>query len=259
MTSPTPLRNHASLRSQYRGTLAFLASFAVAAAFAGEIKDDIKAAAKALAEKPNYTWTSETEGTPFPMSPLEGRAEKGGFTLISQDMNGNTLTAVLKGTNGAVKLADGWKTAAELPQPNFGGGGPPDFSAMIGRRLLTAKAPAAEVADLVDKVKELKTVNGRFEGELTEEGAASLMPFGRRPPGGAPGGAGAPPAPSIKGTVRVWLKDGALWKYEVATDITMQTPMGEMNMSPTTVVRLKDIGTTKVEVPAEARQKLESK
>lgn len=259
MTSPTRLRNHVFWRSHCRGALALLACFAAASALAGEIKDDIKAAAKALAEKPNYAWSSETEGTPFPMSPLEGRAEKGGFTLISQEMNGNTLTAVLKGTNGAVKLADGWKTMVELPQPNFGGGGPPDFSAMIGRRLLTAKSPAAEVTDLVDKVKELKAVNGRFEGELTEEGAASLMPFGRRPPGGAAGGAGAPPAPNVKGTVRVWLKEGALWKYEVATDITMQTPMGEMTMSPTTIVRLKDIGTTKVEVPAEARQKLEAK
>jgi hypothetical protein len=75
----------------------------------------------------------------------------------------------------------------------------------------------------VDKVKELKTVNGRFEAELTEEGAASLMPF-RRPKGEAAGG---PPMPKVKGTLRVWLKDGALWKYELATDITMQTPMAK--------------------------------
>jgi len=65
--------------------------------------------------------------------------------------------------------------------------------------------------------------------------------------------------PTVKGTLRVWLKEGALWKYEVATDITMQTPMGEMTMSPTRIVHVKDVGTTSVEIPAEAKQKLEAK
>ncbi len=217
-------------------------------AFAGEPKDDIKAAAKSLAGKANYTWTSETEGLPFPMSPLEGKTEKDGFAIVSQDMNGDLLTAVLKGTNGAVKLSAGWKTVAELPEPGFGSGGPPDFSAMMGRRLLSAKVPANELVDLVDKVKELKLVKGRLEGDLTEEGALALMPFGRGRPGGG--------TPKIKATLRVWLKDGELQRYELATDMTMQTPMGEMTMSPTTTVRVKDIGTTKVEAPAEAKQKL---
>jgi hypothetical protein len=55
--------------------LALLAGFAALTALAAE-KDDIKTAIKSLAEKPNYTWTSETEGSPFPMSPLVGRAEQ---------------------------------------------------------------------------------------------------------------------------------------------------------------------------------------
>ena len=254
MTNPILLRTHISVPGYRRCALALLASFTVVTAFAGEIRDDLKAAIKALEAKPNYTWTGEIEGTPFPMSPLEGKAEKDGFMLVSQDMNGKAVQAVLKGTNGAVKLADSWKTAAELGQPSFGGGGQPDMGVMLGLRLLAVKSPAIEVAAMLDKVKDFKAVNDRFEGELTEEGAASLLPFPRRP-----AGAGGPPMPSIKGVVRVWVKDGVLWKYEIATDITMQTPMGEMKMSPVTLVRLKDVGTTKVEVPAEAKQKLETK
>ena len=105
---------------------------------------------------------------------------------------------------------------------------------------------------MIDKVKDLKSTNGRFEGELTEEGARDLMAFGRRPPGGGP-------APTIKGTLRFWVKAGELTKYEIATDITMNTPMGEMTMSPVTTVRLKEVGTTKFEVPAAAKMKLEGK
>lgn len=252
----TNLTQFLTRRARVGGMVAALAGLVYTTGLAGEPKEDITKAVKALAEQANYTWTSETEGTPFPMGMVQGKAEKDGFTLVSQEMNGDTLLAVLKGTNGAVKLADGWKTAAELPQPNFGGGGPPDFSAMIGRRLLSSRTPALELADLVGKVKGLKLVSGRFEGELTEAGARDLSPFGPRPPGGP--GAG-PGAPDIKGTVRIWLKDGSLWKYEVATEMKMQTPMGEMSMSPTTIIRVKDVGTTKVEVPAEAKQKLAAK
>jgi hypothetical protein len=32
-----------------------------------------------------------------------------------------------------------------------------------------------------------------------------------------------------------------------------------MTMSPTSIVRVKDVGTTKVEIPAGAKQKLETK
>jgi len=251
VTNPTHLQRRFSMLRTLRVIMALGAVAVLGDVFAGEPKDDIRAAARSLAGKANYTWTSETEGLPFPMSPLEGKTEKDGFAIVSQDMNGDRLTAVLKGTNGAVKLAAGWKTAAELPEPGFGGGGPPDFSAMMGRRLLGAKVPAHELVDLVDKVKEVKLVKGRLEGDLTEEGALALMPFGRGRPG-----AGGPGAPKIKATLRVWLKDGELQRYELATDMTMQTPMGEMNMSPTTTVRVKEVGTTKVEAPAEAKQKL---
>ena len=87
---------------------------------------------------------------------------------------------------------------------------------------------------------------------MAQEG--SPYSFHGRSPGRVP--IGSRLAPARKATLRVWLKDGELQRYELATDMTMQTPMGEMNMSPTTTVRVKEVGTTKVEAPAEAKQKL---
>ena len=99
------------------------------------------------------------------------------------------------------------------PRPQAGGGGGGGFNAarMMARRMENLKAPAAEVQDLITKVKDITKDGDAYSGELTEEGAKSLatMGFGRR------GGGGNRPAPTdVKGSVKFWIKDGALTKYE---------------------------------------------
>jgi hypothetical protein len=101
---------------------------AAASLSAAEPKDDVKAAISGLSDTANYSWvtTVDMPGMPFHPGPTKGKTEKGGFTLLTQDMDGETIEAALKGDKGAVKTADGWKASSELPQ--FGpppGGGPP--------------------------------------------------------------------------------------------------------------------------------------
>ena len=226
-----------------------------AAAFclsAAEPADELKAALAKLETAPTYAWTSTTEmeGVPFTPSPQSGKANKDGWALVTSERDGTTATAVLKGTNGVLQTADGWKTASELPQPQFGGGAPPDMSALMGRMLLSARVPVPETALLLGKVKDFKAAGPVITGELTPEGAKELaaMRRGRR-------GGGEPK--DAKGDVRFWLKDGTLQKYALHTQSTMSTPDGqEMAIGRTTTVVFSDVGTAKLEIPDAAKQKL---
>jgi hypothetical protein len=212
--------------------------------------DDVKAAAKKLADKTNYSWTSKSEmpGSQFTPPTTEGKTEKGGYTVITQKRDENVTQAVLKGDKGVLKTDEGWKTADELGQPGGGRGG------MMGRMLLNTKPPADDVESLVGKVKDLKAADGAISGDLTEQGAQELLRF-RRPRAGQEG---PPPAKNAKGSVKFWVKDGLLSKYEVKVQgtVTFGQDQQERDIDRTTTVEIKDVGTTKVEVPEDAKKKI---
>src|SRR5262249_27123717 len=139
------------------GTVALLAG-SLLAAQAGS-KDEVTAAAKKLAEKDNYGWTTIVEtahpggggGGQFRPRPTEGKTEKDGFIMLSMTQGDNLIEAVLKGGKGAVKMPDGWRSfteAAESDQQNI--------ARFAARRLQTFKAPAAQAEDLAAKTKDLK-------------------------------------------------------------------------------------------------------
>ncbi len=221
---------------------------------AGTPKEDVAAAAKKLADQPSYSWltTTEVEGAQFRPGPTTGKTEKGGFTIVSQEVQDTSVVAVRKGEKAVVKTPAGWKTADELPQPGGGGGGqdPAVRAAMTGRRLLNAKAPADEIGGYADKVKELKLADGVIWGELTEEGAKELVSVGRR-------GGGGNAAKDAKGTVKYWIKDGMLSKVELKVSGKITGRDGEeRNMNRNTVIEIKNIGSTHVEVADDARKKL---
>ncbi|MSU34713.1 MAG: hypothetical protein EXS36_06300 [Pedosphaera sp.] len=225
---------------------------------AGTPKEDVSAAVKKLADQPSYSWSTATEieGSQFKPGATTGKTEKGGFTVISQEVQDNTVMAVRKGDKAVVKTPDGWKTADELPQPGGGGGGqdPAVRAAMMGRRLLTAKTPADEAGGLANKIKELKSADGVISGELTEEGAKELATLGRRGGGGGGGGGNAPK--DAKGSVKYWLKDGMLSKVELKVSGKVTGRDGEeRSMSRTTVTEIQNVGSTKVEVAEEAKKK----
>ncbi len=228
--------------------LALLTTSALAAE-AGP-KDTIKAAARKLADQPNYAWKTTVEsagGGRFRPGPTEGKTEKGGFTCLSMTRGENTFEAFLKGDKAVVKTDEGWQTADE---PGGGGGPGGNPARFVARMVQNYKVPAAEIEDLLDKVSDLKLVDGAYTGDLTEEGVKSLMTFGRRP-----GGEG-PAISNAKGSVKIWLKDGLPAKYEVHVQGTVTFNNNDMNVDRTTTTEIKAVGQTRVEVPAEARQKL---
>jgi hypothetical protein len=226
-----------------------------------DAKTDVKAAAKKLQEASGYSWVStpKSEGgggggqNRFQPGPTEGKLEKEGFVWIKSTQGENSSEAVLKAGKVAVKTADGWKAGSEFQGNQAGGQGRRDPAAGLARRLQNFKAPAVEAEGLVDKAGDLKDEgDGLFSGALTEEGAKSLMTFG-----GRGGNNNAPQITEPKGTVKFWIKDGALVKYEVNTQGKISFNNNERQINRTTTVEFKDIGSTKVEVAEDAKKKLE--
>jgi hypothetical protein len=226
-----------------------------------DLKTEVKSAAKKLAEKGNYSWTSTTKneaaggGQQRPqMAPMTGKIDKEGCILVTMKrQDDTTFEAVVKGEKIALKTDEGWQSGEELRQAAAGGRGRGGFMA---RGLQNMKPPAVQAADFADKAKELKkAADGCYGGDLTEDAAKELLMLGRGARG-AQGGQAPPPPVGAKATVKFWLKDGALVKYEynVQGKVTFRDQEREVNR--TTTVELKDVGTTKFEVPEEAKKKV---
>ena len=239
-------------------TTTLVTAFSLATCLAGP-KEDVKAAAGKINDAANYTWTASTvmEGAQFTPGPLTGKAEKSGYAVITQEaQDGNKTVAVRKGEAGVVKTDEGWKTAEELraAAPQGGGGGGGARGGMRGALLLRSPLAGAEAARLVDKTKDLTAADGAVGGDLTEDAAKELMTLGRGRPGGQ-----APEVKNAKGSVKYWVKDGVLSKMQVKVSGTVAGRDGtERDTARTTTYEFKDLGSTKVEVPEEAKKQLGS-
>jgi hypothetical protein len=238
--------------------------FGIVAMLAGSLlaadsspKDDLKAAAKKLGD--NYSWKSTVANNAggggggrrggFGGGPSEGKTASG-TTWTSRTMGDNSIETVLQGKNGAVKTPDnGWQSLKELSQDDGSGGFNP--GTFIARAMQNFKAPAAEAADLADKTAELKKDGDVYSGDLTEAGAKTLLTFG--PPRG---GGDGPEISGAKGSVKFWVKDGTLTKYEVKVQGTISFNGNDRDINRTTTIEFKDVGSTKVEVPDDAKKKL---
>ena len=227
--------------------------------------DDLADAAQKLADAPNYAWTATTEmaNSPFPAMPLEGVAEKHGFTVTTRTFNGTTSQTVRKGTEVVMQNRDGdWMTLEEL-RAQFAGGAPDGAGGQGGAQrgggrggfgggmLGGAGNPAEVLAAIAAKIKDLKVVDGALVATASGAAAAALLaPAGTRV-GQAPAG---PKYSSV--TVKFWLKDGAVSKYSTHSVATFTMPNGDdREIDSTTTVDVKNIGTAKVEVPAAAKKK----
>lgn len=211
-------------------------------------KDQVADAAKKLGEKANYSWRTTVvvpEGSRWRPGPTEGQTEKGGVTHLTMTFGDNSSQAFLKGDKGAVTNPDGgWQSLADMENAE----GPGRFWA---RMLKAFKAPAAQATDILADTKELKKEGDAYAGELTEEGAKLLLTFRSR---GATGE--GPTASEAKGNVKFWLKDGVIAKYETKVTGKVKFNDNERDVDRTTTTEIKDVGATKVEVPEEAKKKL---
>lgn len=224
-----------------------LGLFCASVLTAADAQGEVKAAAKKLGA--NYSWTSTSKfeggsgggggGGRFGGGPTDGQTADGIVYLKSSFGERTTFTAK-KGEKVIFKGEEDWEMADADAQ------GPGSFAA---RRMRNFKAPGEEATDLADKAKSLKNADGVITGDLTEEGAKAFLTFGRRPD--------APAPKNAKGSVKFWLKDGELTKYEYNVQgKVMGRDDQEFDVNRTTTVEIKDVGKTKLTLPEEAKKKL---
>lgn len=213
---------------------------------------EVKNAAAALGNQTNYSWKTTVEvpaGSRFRPGPTEGKTQKGGCTFLSLSFGDTVSEAVLQGTNGAIRTPDnGWQSLAEAARDDGGGPNPGMF---LARMVQNFKAPAVQAADLAGQAKDLKKDTNGISGDLTEEGAKTLLTF--RPRGG--GGEG-PSVSNAKGSVKFWLAEGKLVKYQFHVQGTVSFNGNDRDVERTTTVEIKDVNATQVAVPDEAKKKM---
>jgi hypothetical protein len=212
-------------------------------AAAPDAKDDVVASAKKLAGEANYAWKSTVvvpESAQFRPGPTEGKTEKEGIAHIATSFGDNKIEVVVKGEKAAVLGQDGgWQSATELENAE----GPARFLAFFARNVRT---PAVQAAELASFAKELKKDGDALSSDLTEEGAKTFLRFRR--------GGDGPAVSNPSGSVKFWLKDGNLAKYEFKVRGTINFGGNDVEVDRTTTIEIKDVGKTKVEVPEAAKK-----
>jgi hypothetical protein len=268
------LRNRSVRRVACLGLIAL-----AAVSHAGPVDNAIIAAMK-LPEARNYRWTSTVQDDAR-FYPIEGRTEIGGYTWVSMPVvaalrrrlgagNSDPQTAIFKGPSACViQTPDGWKTPAELAgEPSPGSARSPRRAPSSSRRSpggggaanpirysnlqRTLSHPHEEIEIIVSSHTAIAVNGGEVTGTLSETGAKLLLVH--------PGQDEITPL-RASGTFKLWIKGGALTKYEVRLSgvVVVETASSrrEMTLNQTVITELHDLGTTKFEVPEEARRKLE--
>ncbi len=211
---------------------------------------DVTAAAAALDNQPNYSWKQTVVVPPdsqFQPGPTNGKLEKGGYAFVTSSFGDNTFKYVVKGTNGAVYSDDnGWQALSEVDSQ-----GPGRFMTGMIRNFRT---PAQQATNLLAGAKELTKAGDVYSGDLTDDGAKSLLMFRR---GGGGGNGGGPTVSNAKGSVKFWISNGVLSKYEFKVSGTVSFNGNDRDVDRDTTVEITDVGTTKVEVPDDAKKKLQ--
>jgi hypothetical protein len=220
--------------------------------FAADPKAELQAAVKKLAAAPNYSWTTKVEGG-FSRGAGDGKTEKDGATSLEIKLMDDSYQVIIKGDKAAAKGMGGWASTAELARDaeeemnNFS---PERFLLMS---IKAFKTPAELAQDLCDKVQSVQKSGDAYTADLDEETVKRLLTFLRR--------RGTDPNAQVdakdpKGSAKCWVTNGTLTKMEVHLQGTVTFNNTERKIDRTTTTEIKDIGSTKVDVPEEAKAKL---
>ena len=214
--------------------------------------DQVSDAIAKLKAATNYSWTVTTvtpPDAPFTPPPVKGQTDSAGFARFSTEFGDNTTEVILKGDKAAFKGDEGWQLAVA------GEGFSPDTFAL---NLARNGAPGNEAGIILKGVKELKALDGgALGGDLSAEAATDLLTFGPRR-SSAKANPDFPPPKGAKGSARFWVKDGALVKYQTHLTGTVSFDGNDTVLDFTRTTEIQEVGTTKMDIPGEAKKKLEA-
>ena len=222
--------------------IASVVVFSVGSASA-DPKTEVTGAIKKLAAQSGYAWTytPKTEGSESSrrQGPIEGKTEKDGYTYLRSSLGDVSLEIGIKGTKMVVNYNGDWLSTAELGENN-----------RTVQRLRMLKKADEEALDLVGEATELKKApDGSYASSMAAEAAKNMFSLlGKR----------AAESPEASGSMKFWIKDGMLSRYEyvVRGKITVGEDKKEVEVTRTTTVEIKDVGAVKVSLPEDAKKKL---
>ena len=245
-------------------------------------------AAMHLSEQPNYSWLSLVEEKSGSYE-IEGKTTTAGITWVRIPM----LTAIARKLGreadtqlevyfdarrlGVVRIGEAWHLPSEIadqrennerPRTMFRGSAAGRFGIPGGQsigaaapfleskqasrpmtgQLFAVPHPHQELAILVSSHSHLTADGDVVTGALTEMGAALLLV--------REGQSDVEPL-TTAGTFKLWLKNGVVTKYQLKLEGQLLVGhLKRVNVQLSSTTLLKDVGTTRLEVPAEAREKL---
>lgn len=243
-------------------------------------------AAMKLPAAPNYAWVTDIVDDARTYS-IAGKTERAGdFSRVTMPMisvlrrraglgagnSDNQVTAIFCGDQRLVVDVDGtWKTPAEMSASSrmagrragnasggtggarIGGRNPNDKAALppYSNLQLTLSRPHDEIAIIVANASEWRAEPDGVSGALADLGARLLLVH--------PGQNELTPL-RAGGTFRLWLKEGSLVRYQVRLTGTLAVKAGldrrEIDVNQDATTKLREMGTTRVDVPEEAKRKL---
>lgn len=253
-------------------TLCLAAAFMAGVAEADPTDTAIVAAMK-LADQPNYSWTATIVRDARSYT-IEGKTIVGGYTQVTvpanvampanPDLRGRVgrgssdseVAAIFKGDEKhVVETAEGWMTPEELsslpPAPRTGSG---RRRGLVNELPLSfaISQPHEDIGIIIGSSTGIKVDGAIVSGRLSDTGAKLLLI--------PPGQDNVTPEQAI-GSFKLWINDGMLTRYEVQLAGTVVVTAGknrrEVKTTQTIAIELKDIGSTKLTVPAEAKIKLD--
>ena len=204
-------------------------------------KEDVSAAAKKLSESGGYSWTSTREGG-FGGGTTKGKISADGTTVIEAPGRDGTFLIVRQGEKVVAETQDGWQSASELENAE-------GFGRFLGRMMRNLRLPAAEAEQLALGAESLAESDGAITGKLKQETVKEMLSFRGR-------GGDGPEVSDASGSVKLWIKDGQLVKYEYKLKGVMTFGGQDRDIDRTTTVEVKEVGSAKVEIPEGAKAKL---
>jgi len=247
-----------------RTLISTLAVLAVSAAIArADDKSDVTAAITKLGDAPSYSFVNTTDAQ-FVRGPTDGKVEKGGYASLSLATQDTPLQAFMKDNKAVVKTDAGWQTPAEIAAAPADGGGGFNPATFAANSLIGYKTPAEQLKDWSGKLENFKKSGDSYTADLNTDAAKELLTTrggrGRGNRGGAGAGAAATP-PTVtnpKGAVKIWVKDGAVSKFEVHSTGSVNRGGNDVAVDRTNTTEIKDVGSTKVAIPDDAKKKLDA-
>jgi hypothetical protein len=245
--------------------------------------DRLVMVAMRLSDVPNYSWTTSVVDDARTYE-ISGQTSKAGYTRVrtpvpnairrrlARSVTDSQIEAIFRGNvRCVIETDDGWKTVDELPRPDVTGPDvvlpPPPNTHLINKPppprrdeievaaysnlQMAISHPHEELGVIVTSHGDLEINGDVIAGKLNDLGAQLLLVHD--------GQTEIEPR-SATGTFKLWVSAGMVTRYQLVLDgvlaVTTAVGVREVRVHQTSDTSIRGVGTTRVEVPEQAKRKL---